>query len=216
VAFYDRFFAWARAFLGEPLDKSLRRRLRAASPATIAELREGLHCRIAGDVSAIDQGSLEAPLSGLPCVAYLLEVVEDSVMALTEGTERELVIYDRKAVPFLLVDGDHRALIDPSHAQILLGSDHELKASSPRELGPRARAVLGKYAPHRTSWDRTTRIWFRESIVEVGDRVSIAGVGRREADPHAVAERGYRDHAQERLRFEGTARLPLLIGSDPP
>jgi hypothetical protein len=216
VAFFDRFFALLRAFLGEPLDKSLRRRLRAAAPATIAELREGLHCRIAGSVRPLDQGSLEAPLSGLPCVAYLLEVVEHSVMRSNAGVERDLVVYDRKAVPFLLVDGEHRAVIDPAYAQILLVSDHELRASSPLELSPRARAVLAKYAPHRTDWDRTTKIWFRESIVEVGDRVSIAGVGRREADPHAGGERGYRDSIQERLHFVGSAKLPLLIGADPP
>jgi len=215
MAFFDRFFAGLRAFLGEPLEKALRRRLRAAAPAAISELREGLHCRIAGTVRALDQGSLVAPLCGLPCVAYLLEVVEHRVSANTVGTDRDLVIYDKKAVPFLLVEGDHRAVIDPGFAQLLLASDHEVLAGSPLELNPRARAVLARYAPHR-SWDRTTRIWFRECIVEVGDRISIAGVGRREADPVGGGERGYRDDLHQRLRFAGTAQLPLLIGSDPP
>lgn len=215
MAFFDRFFALLRAYLGEPLDKSLRRRLRAAAPAAISELREGLHCRISGIVRSFEQGALDAPLCGLPCVAYLLEVVEDEVSTGTAGMERDLVVYDRRAVPFVLEDGDHRAVIDPEFAQILLPSDHELKATSPLELSPRARAVLAHYQPRRT-WDRTTRIWFRESIVEVGDRIAVAGVGRREADPHGTAERGYREQIQQRLRFVGTATLPLLIGSDPP
>ncbi len=214
MAFWDRLFSRLRAFLGEPLDKSLRRRLRAAAPAKLSELREGLHCRIAGTVRSFEQGALEAPLCGLPCVAYLLEVVEQRLTDL--GTDRDLVIYDRKTVPFLLVDGDHRAIIDPGFAQILLTSDHELTAVSPYELNPRARAVLATYAPLRTDWSGTLRLIFRESIVEIGDRISIAGVGRREADPHADGERGYRDDVQQRLRFVGTAALPLLIGSDPP
>jgi hypothetical protein len=214
VAFWDRLFSRLRAFLGEPLDKSLRRRLRAAAPAKISELREGLHCRIAGIVRPLDQGSLEAPLCGLPCVAYLLEVVEQRLTDV--GTDRDLVVYDRKTVPFLLVDGEHRALVDPSFAQILLTSDHELTAASPHELSPRARSVLETYAPMRKDWSGTLRLTFRESIVEVGDRIAIAGVGKREADPHSGGERGYRDEVQQRLRFAGSQALPLLIGSDPP
>lgn len=214
MAFWDRFFSRLRAFFGEPLDKSLRRRLRAAAPAKIEELREGLHCRIAGTVRPLDQGTLEAPLCGLPCVAYLLEVVEQRLT--DTGTDRDLLVYDRKTVPFLLVEGEHRAVIDPSFAQILLTSDHELTAGSPHELNPRARAVLDRYAPQRTDWTGTVRLTFRESIVEVGDRIAIAGVGRREADPHGGGERGYRDDIQQRLRFVGSQALPLLIGSDPP
>ena len=214
MAFWDRLFSRLRALFGEPLDKSLRRRLRAAAPAEISELREGLHCRIAGIVRQLDQGSLEAPLCGLPCVAYLLEVVEQRLSDL--GTDRDLLIYDRKAVPFLLVEGEHRAIVDPAFAQILLTSDHELTAVSPHELSPRARGVLERYAPMRKDWSGTLRLTFRESIVEVGDRIAIAGVGRREADPHGTGERGYRDDVQQRLRFVGSQALPLLIGSDPP
>ena len=212
MAIWDRFFSRVRAFFGEPLGKSLRRRLRAAAPAKISELREGLHCRIAGTVRTLEQGSLEAPLCGLPCVAYLLEVVQHQ--ATESGVEHDLVVYDRRAVPFLLVEGDHRAVIDPSFAQILLKSSHEMKARFPHELNARARAVLEKHAPMRSGWPG--RFTFRESIVEVGDRISIAGVGRREADPHGSGERGYREDIQQRLRFVGSQKLPLLIGSDPP
>ena len=213
MAFWNRFFARLRAYLGEPLEKSLRRRLRAASPATISELREGLHCRITGEVRALEGRTLEAPLSGLPCVAFLLEVVER--IGTNVGEETDLAIYDRQAVPFLLVEGDHRALIDPTHAQVLVGIDHELVARSPLELSPRARGVLAKYLPNRR-WDHTTRIRFHERVVELGERVSIAGTGHREVDPHALGERMFRDKAQDRLRFVGTQKLPLLIGGDPP
>lgn len=213
MALWNRFFARLRAFLGEPLERSLRRRLRAAAPAKIGELREGLHCRISGEVRTLEGRTLEAPLSGLPCVAFLLEVVER--IGTNVGEETDLAIYDRQAVPFLLVEGDHRALIDPTHAQVLVGIDHELIARSPLELSPRARAVLTKYLPNRR-WDQTTRIRFHERVVELGERVTIAGTGHREADPHALGERMFRDKAQERLRFVGTQKLPLLIGGDPP
>ena len=61
----DRLLSRLRAFLGEPLAKSLRRRLRAASPSPISELREGLHCRIAGTVRLHENTTLTAPLSGV-------------------------------------------------------------------------------------------------------------------------------------------------------
>lgn len=209
---FDSVVSWVRAFMGEPLEKSLRRRLRAASPATIAELREGLHCRISGAVRALDEGSLESPLSGLPCVAYRLEIVEDH--ALVGEAVRDLVVYDKRAVPFLLVDGAHRALIDPEFSQILTPSDHVLRAGAPGQLPHRARVLLEQRAPH-VLWNRTTRIVVRESIIELGDRVAVAGVGRREADPHGAGDRGYRDAIQDRLRFVGTPELPLLIGAEP-
>ena len=213
MALWNRFFTRLRAYLGEPLEKSLRRRLRAAAPAEIGELREGLHCRIAGEVRALEGRTLEAPLSGLPCVAYLLEVVER--IGTNVGEETDLAIYDRQAVPFLLVEGTHNAVIDPTHSQVLVGIDHEVIARSPLELSPRVRALLTRYLPNRR-WEQTTRIRFHERVIELGERVSIAGTGHREADPHAAGERMFRDKAQERLRFVGTTKLPLLIGSDPP
>ena len=90
----DHFLSRLRAFLGEPLAKSLRRRLRAAAPSPISELREGLHCRIAGTVRLHDKTTLTAPFSGAVCVAYLLEIVE----TLAGGGEHVLV-YDKRGTP---------------------------------------------------------------------------------------------------------------------
>ena len=46
-----------------------------------------------GRVRALEGRTLEAPLSGLPCVAYLLEVVER--IGTNVGEETDLAIYDR-------------------------------------------------------------------------------------------------------------------------
>ncbi len=209
MAMFDRFFAGLRAFLGEPLAKSLRRRLRAASPATLSELREGLHCRIAGTARAIEGDALTAPLSGLRCLGYLLEVIATEV-----GVGDRLLVYDKKAVPFVLEEGDHRAVIDPMYVELLVAPAHELRAYAFRE-DPQQRAILARYCPHETLL-ATTSIRYRELVIEPGMRITIAGTGHREVDPHAQAERGFRDEAQQRLRFVGAPGLPLLIGDDPP
>jgi len=206
----DRFLSRLRAFLGEPLAKSLRRRLRAAAPSPISELREGLHCRIAGTVRVLDHTTLTAPLSGLTCVAYLLEVIETRA-----DLGERLLVYDKRAVPFLLADEDHHAVIDPSHCQILLAIKQQLVERTGFFHDPHPRALLQRYRPG-TTFVHTTRIRYREWVVEPGARVTLAGVGQREVDPLAQAERGYRDEARQRLRFVGSEALPLLVGDDPP
>ena len=206
---FDRFLSRLRAFLGEPLAKSLRRRLRAAAPSPISELREGLHCRIAGTVRLHENTTLTAPFSGVPCVAYLFEVVE------TLAGGEHVLVYDKRSVPFVLADDGHHAVIDPTHCQILLGITEQLTAHQGFRRDPRQRAVLDRYWPGGT-YDRTERLRYREWVVRPGTRVTLAGVGRREVDPFAQGERGYRDEARQRLRFVGSENLPLLVGNDPP
>ena len=207
---FDRFVSRLRAFLGEPLAKSLRRRLRAAAPSPISELREGLHCRIAGTVRVHDNTTLTAPLSGLTCVAYLLEILETNA----DFGER-LFAYDKRAVLFVLADQGHHAVVDPSHSQILVSTSHVLDRTGGFRSDPRQRAVLERYQPD-AQYMQTTRMRYREWVVEPGARVTLAGVGQREVDPFARVERGYRDEARQRLRFVGSEELPLLVGDDPP
>lgn len=206
----DRFLSRLRAFLGEPLAKSLRRRLRAAAPSSISELREGLHCRIAGTVRVHDNATLEAPFTGRRCVAYLLEIIETH----QDGAER-LVVYDKRSVPFVLADDGHHAVVDPSHCQILIASKREVLTRSGFHTDPQQRTLLERYDPGGAHFN-TTRIRYREWVVEPGVRVTLAGVGQREVDPFATVERGYRDEARQRLRFVGSEQLPLLVGDDPP
>jgi hypothetical protein len=209
LGFWDRAFARVRALFGEPLDRSLRRRLRAAAPATLRELREEQHCRIAGTVGIHDHTALEAPLSGLRCVAYMIEIT-----AWRYG-ERELVGYDKKSVPFLLEDDGHRAIIDATYCELLVRTQIQLRAYEPFTLSGRSLHVFERHVPLH-SRAGIHRMHLREVIVQPGTRVSIAGTGHRETDPTATSERGYRDDGQQRLRFHGAAKLPLLIGDDPP
>ncbi|MBA3453129.1 MAG: hypothetical protein H0T42_08555, partial [Deltaproteobacteria bacterium] len=167
---FDRFVSRLRAFLGESLANSLRRRLRAAAPSPISELREGLHCRIAGTVRVHDHTTLTAPLSGRACVAYLLEVIE----TLGGASGDHLLIYDKQSVPFVLSDGGHNAVVDPTHSQILLALTEQVTVRSEFLDDPRQRAVLERYRPGGASYMNTRRMRYREWVVEPGARVTLA------------------------------------------
>ncbi|MGE0548122.1 MAG: hypothetical protein AB7O24_31995 [Kofleriaceae bacterium] len=205
MVWFDRLIAKLRVDFGEPLDKSLQRRLRAAAPSTLSELREGAHCRVSGTVSAIDNATFEAPMSGRTCVAYALDVLE-----VTVSHTRSFLVIDRRGAPFVIADGDYRAVIDPAHAMLLTEPAYERRASS-FKLRDAERALLARHVPDHDLHSAIS-IRIRERVIGVGDHITVAGTGTREADPQAIAERGYRDGTQGRLRFVGAPDLPLLIG----
>jgi hypothetical protein len=211
VTFLDGLLARLRAALGEPLVKSLRRRLRAAAPSKLSELREGLHCRIAGTVRTLENKTLQAPLSGVPCVAYVLEIIKH-----TADFGRDLIAYDKRAVPFLLADEVHHAIIDPTYVELLVTSTRESITRSMLHAEPHLRDLLFRYCSDRLGWGSATKLRFREVTIEVDQRIAIAGTGHREVDPLARNERGFRDQARDRLRLVGAPELPLLIGDELP
>lgn len=210
---FDRLLAVLRFASGESLSTSLRRRLRAAHPWRIAELREGLHGRVRGTVRAIEGATITAALTGRPCVYYHLEIIQ--LGSIGDGYAQHLLSLDKRGVPFLLVEDGHHAVIDPTYAELLVSSVREVRARSANQLDPQLRTLLESHdvLAHAQRTPGTLR--FSERIIEVGATVAIAGTAGREADPQAMRERGYRDEAQTRLRFVGLPQLPLLIG-DPP
>lgn len=192
-----------RAALGESKAKSLRRRLRAAAPASLAELREGMHCRITGTVRALDHAVLESPLAGERSVAYVFEIVAD-----TSGV-RDLIGYDKRAVPFVLAEGEHHAIIEPAYAELVADASVVVSTIA-YQADEHQMALLRAHCP-LAQISAATRLRFRETRVVVGGRIAIAGTGHREADPMALRELGFREQA-ERLRLAGAPGLPLLIG----
>jgi hypothetical protein len=202
-----------RVAFGEPLARSLRRRLKAARPWRIAELREGLHGRVCGTVRPFDGATLQAPLTGRPCVYFHLEVIQ--IGSIGDGFGQHLVTLDKRGVQFLLVDDGHHALIDPTYAELLVSAVHVTKASSIYVLDDQQRALLDRLGLLGDVSRRPGVLRFSEAVVELGGEIAVAGTASHEVDPEAMAERGYRERLQTRLRFAGAPKLPLLIGDVP-
>lgn len=215
MGWFDRLVTKVRIALGESLATSLRRRLRAAHPWSIAELREGLHGRIMGTVKILDGATLQSSLTARRCVYYRVEIIQYGSMG--DGYGQHLLGIDRKSVPFLLVEHGHHALIDPTFAELLITSTvEETRAESAYSLAPEQRALLEKLGMDQVALSRAGQIRFTETIVAIDSTIAIAGTAARESDPLAMAERGYRDHIQTRSRMIGSKQLPLLIGDPPP
>ena len=215
MSWYDRWVTKVRIAFGESLATSLRRRLRAAHPWTIAELREGLHGRITGTVKILDGATVQSTMTDRRCVYYKVEIIQQG--GLTDTYAQRLLGIDRKSVPFVLVEAGHHALIDPTFAELLVTSTRvEITADSFHALAARPRALLERLGMDQVALQMPGRLRFTETIVAIDAVVAIAGTAARESDPFAMTERGYRDQSQTRSRMIGSKQLPLLIGDPPP
>jgi hypothetical protein len=187
-------------------ERELRRLLRRAERVPIAEVGDGQLARVVGSVMARE--TIEAPLSGRPCVYF--EVV---IMARV-GPRWRGVFREARGVRFAVDDGSGRALIDPAGAGVSLVKDHSSGSWIFPTRGSTEAAYLARHdLDGRFAYDR---LRYREGIIEVGETVAVLGRGVREPDREGASEmRGYRDAAPTVLRLGGSARAPILISDDP-
>jgi len=184
----------------------------------IAEVSEGHAARIVGKV--VPGGEmLVAPLSGRPCVHYVVVVDRVTVMDRTAWVLEDLgawrappaerLIAEERGTPFVVADDTGRAVVDPAGAITALHQDwHRL--SEVDVLGPIEREFLARRGLSAHIWRPLS---FREAIVEAGDRVSVQGVAVREPDPGRDA--GYREPAWRlRLAARFGTRLYLSDRAD--
>jgi hypothetical protein len=177
----------------------------------IAGARDGQPARFVGQVAAVGE-TLVAPLSGRPCVHYVVAI--DSVQVMQKaawviedlGTWRDpppgRLAHDERGVPFVVSDESGRALVDPRGAYTDLGQDwYHLTEVDP--LSERESA----YLVERGLQAHIGRpLALREAILQPGDRILVQGTGTREPDPDPPAPKSdaYRENAW-RLRV---AALP--------
>jgi hypothetical protein len=143
---------------------------------------------------------LWAPMSGRPCVAYYLcaHLYEaDWIYAFEESV----------ASDFLVADGAARGRVIGARANLALAQPRTSNTHyCPESLRPLVEAR--GFSP--------AAIWFfRETILEPGDRIVVAGMGGREADPDSRAQPGYRGPAGSRSVIQQSDGFPLAISNNP-
>ncbi|MEZ4402606.1 MAG: GIDE domain-containing protein [Kofleriaceae bacterium] len=189
----------------------IRRAIKRVVPTTIAQAAEGVPIRIAGVVQPGE--TLTAPLTGRVCVLFEM-VVEEHVSNGKSGSWRQRA-REVHGVPFAVVDGTGRALIDPRAAQLDVHIDTTTKSGSFDDPTPAERAVLARYQVAGQGWVFNKKLRYREGVFEVGERVTITGVAVREPDPEGVGQMaGYRGASPTRLRVGGRPDAPLMISDD--
>jgi hypothetical protein len=195
--------------LEERLDRDLRELLRRAPGMSIETLPESTWARVTGVVRLLEGRVLEAPLSGRPCVYYAVRI--DSLVA---PKRANTLMRQRDAVPFIVEDNGHRAVVDPTHARISAEIDHATRSAAAFDASERQRSLL---AARRALFQRhlyqSAGLLYFESIIEAGEPVAVLGAGIREPDPDA-APSAYRDMAM-RIQLTGSQRSPIIICDRP-
>lgn len=115
------------------------------------------------------------------------------------------------AVALSIDDETGRAHVFASRPTLVLRVDHEDQSDGLCPASPRARALL---AEHGISPEGRA-LWYREGILRVGERVSVLGHGRWEAepDPSEVRSTGYREPPR-RLILKEPRDGSLILSSD--
>jgi len=189
-------------------DNRLKRAIRAARRFAIRDLPDDTLGRIVGAANPLDR-VLASPITGRPCVYYITTVS-------TTGKNSRVVIREERSVPFCVVDGTGRALIDPAGAEIALVSDGQTSSGTLNDPTPAEQAFLARHGESSSNVFGSNRgLRYEERTIGVGEQIAIVGAAVREPDPDAVRpESGYREAPVMRLRMTSSAYLRLQISDD--
>jgi len=190
----------------------LKRELKATPRMPLRELPESTRARVVGGAHPID-GTLEAPLTGRPCLYYVVTVEQHHSTGRSSYWKQ--IIKEERGLTFLLDDGTGKAIVDPSAAKVALDVDGKGDSGTFDEPNARESAFLQRHGTNGQGWVFNKRLRYREAVIEVGETVAIVGEGVREPDPNAAPEAAYRGDQPTRVRMTSSPRYPLLISDSP-
>ncbi len=129
-------------------------------------------------------------------------------------TFQEYLATSQDQVSFLLEDGAHHAVIDPTNARISCERDHRSTSKAAFDATPAQRELLERHNLMHQDWWNTASLEYLEGILAVDEPILVLGGGTREPDPGGMSVAGYREAARTRYRFASTKRFPLMISDD--
>jgi CBS domain-containing protein len=190
-------------------EKELERQLRAAPRSTAFELADGATGRLAGVVTS--DATLRAPLTGRPCVAYVVRVDEKRSNRRSSPWRQRL--HEVRGVPFTIDDGTGRALIDPAQSTLLLQMDSTTRSGVFDSATEVEASFLDRHGFASTGWFLNKTLRYTEGVIEAGERVAIVGRGVREPDPAAATPdlQGYPGLLPTRVVIAGTEDHTVLV-----
>lgn len=151
---------------------------------------------LTGKVRALS--TLEAPLTGTPCVAFV------AIGSATYGARYDEVhaISTQEMVPFELVTSNGVVLVEATTADIV----HAPRTLIPRNVDQEAKFLVAHGFDARMV--RTSS--FQQAAIEDGDQVQVQGLALVEQAPPSDAS-GYRE-TERRVRLVAHGAHPLTIG----
>ncbi len=180
-----------------------RRALRKQVPID-STTEEGITVRATGIARVADE-TIVAPLSGRKCIVVRSRVFAGKGFTAMAAKPRETIamvpfILDRGELGEIRVEGEH----------VLL----DLKPLAMKRKDIDLDRQLAFMALHGVGAREHGNANFEETLVEPGDRITVAGLVMKDvvAEPIDESERGFRDALPTRVRLAGNVDHPLAIG----
>ncbi len=193
-------------------DLQLKRRIRKLPKSSIAETPEDTDVRVCGDLEYVeDLVPLTAPLSGRECVAWRVIVRERRSSG--KNSRWVTVVEEESAIDFMLVDATGRARIDGTALSLALDVDASGGTGLFKQDVPRLEAFLGERGISTRGFIFGKTLQYKEGILALGEKVTVAGSAKWEKDPTQRGQGGYRD-VGKLLRVRALATGELLATDD--
>lgn len=173
-----------------------RARARRRLAAGTSTLEDNTIVTLTGTVRAL--ATLEAPLSGTPCVAFVAVGVATHGGRYDERTR----ISTQEIVPFELVTDAGTVRVEATKAEIAL----EPRSLIPRKIDRQAKFLVAHGFDARMV--RTSS--FQQASISDGDKVAVQGLALIEQAPPSDAQ-GYRE-TERTIRLVAHESHPLTIG----
>ena len=181
--------------------KAARRPIERRATTTIAGLREGEQTKIRGVVAA-REALLTSPIGGRTCIGYraiIDDVTHDPAFVWTPLVSRE-------AWPSFLVEDETGTVAVQGAVEILVDP-----SDSGENLPSRVYDLLAEDKVRMKDLWRARRFWFRETLLKVGDRVSVVGRPTLEIDP--AGQGSFREPPRLYV-MRGTRDEPVVVIDD--
>lgn len=208
---------WLIAQLSNPL-AMLRHQIGEERAWPIGQLPEDTAGKIIGQVHPFQDGQgacLIAPITGRPCVYYVVRVVERRRDHGSDQHEDVTILHEETGVPFVVADATGYAIVDPRGARVALVTDARTKSGTFDDATAVEEQLLLRHGLSSTQWWFNRSLTYYEAVIEPGEHIAVLGAAVREPDPNGVPTGGYRSAMPTRLRLSGSPRHPLLISDDP-
>lgn len=192
-------------------DLQLKRRIRSLPKSSIAETPEGIDVRVTGELEYVDGlAPLVAPLSGRACVAWRVIVRE------RRGGKNKhwvKVVEEESAIDFVLVDPSGRARVDGTALSLALDVDASGGTGFFQQDVPQLERFLSDRGISTRGFIFGKTLQYKEGVLELGEKVTVAGSATWEKDPTQRARGGYRD-VGKLLRVGALSTGELLASDD--
>ncbi len=178
----------------------IKRKLKGMGRTPIAQFKHGSIGKVVGSVSVYED-ILTAPLSGRECVYYQVKVMKKDDDSWTT------VFTNESSVPFILNDGNRKALIHThQNKKGYLVKDIEMQSGFLRDASQKIEDYLrsqGHSSKGFLGFNKTMK--YMEGVIHPGEVVAVMGKGEWEMKP---------DPDEQMLIMKGDESFSLYISDD--